>query len=427
MHEMTTLKNSYNPYDNVVQTVKNAAKILNYEEADYIQVLYPERELKVSIPVEMDDGTLRVFEGWRIQHSTSRGPAKGGVRFHQNVNESEVKALAAWMTFKCAVVNIPYGGAKGGVIVDPSKLSDRELQHLTRRYTTMIAPLIGPDRDIPAPDVGTNANVMAWMMDTFSELRGHCVPGVVTGKPLEIGGAMGRTDATGRGIIFTVLNICRKLGIEMKDTPVIVQGLGNVGGATLRFLAAEGFRVVGVSDVSGALYDENGIDVPALMEYISPQKGNLLADYKVQGGKRITNEELLTSPCTILIPAALENQITKYNAGDIRAQVIVEAANGPTTVEADAVLKERGIVLVPDILANAGGVVVSYFEWVQNLQSFAWDAGTVDSNLRRIMDAAFEAVWEIAEKHDETLRTGAYLIAVKRVVDAKKVRGIWPQ
>lgn len=420
-------KLTYNPYNNIVRTVKKVAEILEYPEEDYIQVLYSERELKVSIPVEMDDGTLKVFEGWRIQHSTSRGPAKGGIRFHQNVNENEVKALAAWMTFKCAVVNIPYGGAKGGIVVDPSKLTDRELQHLTRRYTTMIAPLIGPDRDIPAPDVGTNANVMAWMMDTFSELRGHCVPGVVTGKPLEIGGALGRTDATGRGIIFSVMNIMKKLGLEAKDTSVIVQGLGNVGGATLRFLHEEGFKVIGVSDVSGALYDENGIDVPALLGYVNAKRGNLLADFPKKGGKIISNEELLVSPCTLLIPAALENQITEENAEDIKAKVIVEAANGPTTIEADEILKKKDITLVPDILANAGGVVVSYFEWVQNLQSFAWDAKTVDQHLKRIMDNAFEAVWEIANEHGETLRTGAYLIAVKRVVDAKKLRGVWPQ
>lgn len=416
----------YNPYENVLKVMDDAAELLGYSSSDIEALKYPERELKVAIPVVMDDGTTRVFEGYRIQHSTSRGPAKGGVRFHPAVNLDEVKALAAWMTFKCAVVNIPYGGGKGGVVCNPSELSERELRAITRRFTAAIAPMIGPDQDIPAPDVGSNAAVMGWMMDTYSMLKGHCVHGVVTGKPIELGGALGRNEATGRGVMFTTKNIMKKLGMEFKGTDVAVQGMGNVGSITAKLLDQEGMKVVAVSDVSGGIYKKDGLNIPAILEYLGKDRKNLLKDYEEEGMTRITNEELLELDVTVLIPAALENQINGSNVDRIRAKVIVEAANGPTAAEADPILKEKNIVVVPDILANAGGVVVSYFEWVQNIQSVSWTEAEVNEKLKNIMDPSFEAVWNIAQEKNTTLRMGAYLIAVERVVKAKKARAIWP-
>lgn len=420
------MANTYNPYDNVLKTVKDAADILGYSDSDIEAIKFPERELKVAIPVCMDDGTTHVFEGYRIQHSTSRGPAKGGIRFHPDVNESEVKALAAWMTFKCAVVNIPYGGGKGGVVCDPNKLSERELRAITRRFTAAIAPLIGPDQDIPAPDVGSNATVMGWMMDTYSMLKGHCVHGVVTGKPIELGGALGRNEATGRGVMFTTKNILSKMNVPVEGTTVAVQGMGNVGSITAKLLNEEGMKVVAVSDVSGGIYNPNGLDIPAIIDYLSKDRKNLLKDYNEDGMSRISNEELLELDVKVLVPAALENQINLTNADKIKADIIVEAANGPIAAEADEILEKKGITVVPDILANAGGVVVSYFEWVQNIQSVSWTEKEVNEKLKNIMDPAFEAVWDIAQKKNATLRTGAYLIAVKRVVEAKKARAIWP-
>lgn len=415
----------YNPYENVLAVVENAATMLGYKESEYEAIKYPERELKVSIPLEMDDGSVKVFTGFRIQHSTSRGPAKGGIRFHPNVDGDEVKALAAWMTFKCAVVNIPYGGAKGGVICDPNQLSEGELRRLTRRFTAMIAPLIGPETDVPAPDVGTNPKIMGWIMDTYSMLKGHCVPGVVTGKPIEIGGALGRSEATGRGVMLTTKNILNKLGIEMKGTTAVVQGMGNVGSVSAKLLYAEGMKIIGVSDVSGGITCRDGLNIPEILEYLKRPKA-LLKDYNAPQVEHITNEELLELETTILVPAALENQIREDNADKLNCKIIIEAANGPTTVEADEILKKNGVLLVPDILANAGGVVVSYFEWVQNIQSVHWSEEDVNSKLKDVMDRAFEAVWDISKEKNVELRTGAYLIAVKRTVDAKKMRGIWP-
>lgn len=417
---------AYNPYENVLKVMDEAAQILGYSESDIEPLKYPERELKVSVPVEMDDGSTRVFEGYRVQHSTSRGPAKGGIRFHPAVNNDEVKALAAWMTFKCAVVNIPYGGGKGGVICDPHKLSERELRAITRRFTAAIMPLIGPEQDIPAPDVGTNAAVMGWMMDTYSMLKGHCVHGVVTGKPIELGGALGRNEATGRGVMFTTRNIMKKLGMEMKGTDVAVQGMGNVGSITAKLLHQEGMKVVAVSDVSGGVYKKDGLDIPAILAYLGKDRRNLLSGYEEDGMSRITNEELLELPVTVLVPAALENQINGSNADKIRAKLIVEAANGPTAAEADPILNDKGVVIVPDILSNAGGVVVSYFEWVQNIQSVSWTEEEVNAKLERIMNNSFDAVYNIAQEKKVPLRTGAYLIAVDRVVKAKKARAIWP-
>lgn len=423
---MNTLAQNYNPYDNVQSVVCNAASILGYSKSDYEAIIYPERELKVSVPVHMDDGSVRVFEGYRVQHSTSRGPAKGGIRYHQDVDIDEVKALAAWMTFKCAVVNIPYGGGKGGVVCDPSELSDQELRSLTRRFTAMIAPIIGPEQDIPAPDVGTNANVMGWIMDTYSMLKGHCIPEVVTGKPLALGGALGRQEATGRGVMLTCLNVLDALGISPSESTAAIQGMGNVGSISAKLLYENGVKILAVSDVSGGLYCQEGLNIPEIIQYLSNKRGALLKNYSCQNVTHISNKELLELKTTLLIPAALENQINSENAEQIQAKIIVEGANGPTTVEADAILQKKGIILVPDILANAGGVVVSYFEWVQNIQSVSWSEEYVNEHLKTIMDQAFQGVWNIAHEKDVSLRTGAYLIAVKRVVDAKNLRGIWP-
>ncbi|MEE0201881.1 MAG: Glu/Leu/Phe/Val dehydrogenase [Muricomes sp.] len=416
----------YNPYENMLSVVSNAAEILGYTPSDYEAVKYPERELKVAIPVRMDDGSVKVFEAFRVQHSTSRGPAKGGIRYHQNVDLDEVKALAAWMTFKCAVVNIPYGGGKGGIICDPTKLSESELRSLTRRFTAMIAPIIGPDQDIPAPDVGTNANVMGWIMDTYSMLKGHCVPGVVTGKPIELGGALGRNEATGRGVMITTLNILKALGMNPENTKAAIQGMGNVGSVSAKLLSEKGLKIVAVSDVSCALYNPDGLDIPSILEYLSQKRGNLLEGYHNGNTIHLTNAELLELNVDVLIPAALENQINTSNADKIQARVIVEAANGPTTIDADEILDKKGIAVVPDILSNAGGVVVSYFEWVQNIQSISWSEEHVNEQLKQIMDQAFQSVWDIAREKKVSLRTGAYLISVKRVIDAKNMRGIWP-
>lgn len=420
------MNQTYNPYDNVLQVVQQAADILGYSDSDIEAIKYPERELKVSIPVRMDDGTTHVFQGYRIQHSTSRGPAKGGIRFHPDVSADEVRALAAWMTFKCAVVNIPYGGGKGGVVCDPTKLTENEIRAITRRYTAAIAPLIGPEQDIPAPDVGTNAAVMGWIMDTYSMLKGHCIHGVVTGKPLELGGALGRNDATGRGVMFTTHNILGKLDISAEGTTVAVQGAGNVGSVTAKLLYQSGMKVVAISDVSGGIYNPEGLDIPAILAYLAADRRNLLKDFNEEGTIHISKEELLELDVTVLIPAALENQINADNADKIKAKLIVEAANGPVASEADPVLTEKGILIVPDILANAGGVVVSYFEWVQNIQSVSWTEDEVNNKLREIMDAAFASVWDLAQEKHTTLRMGAYLIALKRVVDAKSARAIWP-
>ena len=416
---------SYNPYDNVVSTVKTAAEILGYEEKDYINCLYPERELKVSIPVKMDDGSVKVFEGFRVQHSSVRGPCKGGIRFHQDVNIDEVKALAAWMTFKCAVVGLPYGGAKGGVKVDPSTLSIGEIERLTRRYTAMILPIIGPEKDIPAPDVNTNGQVMGWIMDTYSMLQGYAIPGVVTGKPIDIGGSLGRAEATGRGIMLTTREILKKLGRPVNGAKVVVQGMGNVGSISAKLIHELGATVIAVSDVSGGVYKDTGLDIPAILAYLS-KRGNLLTGYNEDGMSRVSNSELLELPCDVLVPAALENQITEANAAKIQAKLIVEGANGPTTVAADAILKEKGVIVVPDILANSGGVIVSYFEWVQNIQSLFWDEAEVNRTLEKIMIPAIDSVFAIAQSKSISLRTGAYCLALEKLVTAKNIRGIFP-
>lgn len=414
----------YNPYKEMLEVLDRAAEMLGLEEKDYVQLKYPERELKVSIPVEMDDGSIKVFEGYRVQHSGVRGPYKGGMRYHQDVDMDEVKALAAWMSFKCAVANIPYGGGKGGVTVDATKLSEKELEKLTRKYAKLLYPIVGPEIDIPAPDVNTNAEVMGWFMDTYSMLRGHLSPGVVTGKPVEIGGSLGRGEATGRGVMLVTKEIANKVHVPLKGARVAVQGAGNVGGTAARLLHREGCKVVALSDVSGGVYSEKGLDIEKIMDFITGERGRLLEDYDDPELIRISNSDLLLQDVDILIPAALENQITEDVAPKIKAKIVVEGANGPTTVGGDKILEENGIVVVPDILANSGGVTVSYFEWVQNLQSFSWEEDEINERLENIITKAFHEVWNTAEEAETSLRMGAYMLAVDRIVTASKMRGL---
>ena len=418
------MTSKYNPHDELIKVLDRAANMLGLKEDDYIRLKYPERELKVSVPVKMDDGSIKVFEGYRVQHSGVRGPYKGGIRYHQNVDMDEVKALAAAMTLKCAVVDIPYGGGKGGITVDPTKLSKGELERLTRQYASLLYPIIGPQIDIPAPDVNTNGEVMAWFMDTFSTLRGRLSLGVVTGKPIPVGGSVGRSEATGRGVMLIAREITKKVGLDLKGARVAVQGAGSVGGTSARFLAKEGSKIVAISDVSGGIYQEEGLNMEEIVDFLRAERGRLLKDYDAPGLTRLSNEELLTLDVDILIPAALENSITDKIAPDIKAQIILEGANGPTTNDADRILEEKGVVIVPDILTNAGGVVVSYFEWLQNLQAFSWEEAEINTKMENIMVKAFHNVWDTAEKAKTSLRLGAYMLAVDRIVTASKLRGI---
>lgn len=411
----------YNPFDNFVAVMDKAAGVMGISEEDYLTFKYPERELKVALPVRMDDGSLKVFEGFRIQHSTLRGPAKGGVRYHQNVNVDEVRALSAWMTFKCAVAAIPYGGGKGGIVCRPREMSKGELERLTRTYIDKISAIISPNTDIPAPDVGTNAQTMDWMVDEYSKLKGESVYGIVTGKSIEIGGSKGRNEATGRGVCFVTLEMMKKYNMKPEDCKIVIQGMGNVGSISAKLLAQEGAKIIAVSDVSCAIYNENGLDISGIYKYLDSGK-NLLDGY-TGDCKRITNAELLELPCDILIPAALENQITAENADRIKAKIVIEAANGPTSVEADEILNKKGVKVLPDILSNSGGVIVSYFEWVQNLQNFYWEEDDVNAKLKRQIVSAFNDVFDAREKYDCTFRVAAYIVALNRLVTAKKLRG----
>lgn len=382
----------------------------------------PRREFTVHFPVHMDDGSVRVFTGYRVQHNLGRGPAKGGIRYHQNVSIDEVKALAMWMTWKCAVVGIPYGGGKGGVIVDPKQLSMRELEALTRRFFTEIEVLVGPEKDIPAPDVNTNAQVMAWMMDTYSMHAGYTVPGVVTGKPISLGGSEGRNEATARGTVYCIVEAARHLGIELKKAKVAVQGFGNAGSIAAQLIVAEGSTVVAVSDSTGGIHNPNGLDVNKVIAW-KKEHGTVQG---FPGATDISNEAVLEVECEILIPAALENQITERNADKIKARLIAEAANGPTTPEADQILWKKSKFMIPDILCNAGGVTVSYFEWVQDLNRDHWSEEVVNAKLKEIMVKAFTAVLAIARREQCDMRTAAYLLAVERVADAMAMRGLYP-
>jgi glutamate dehydrogenase (NAD(P)+) len=382
----------------------------------------PRRELTVHFPVQMDDGSVQVFTGFRVQHNLGRGPAKGGIRFHQDVSIDEVKALAMWMTWKCAVVGIPYGGGKGGVIVDPKKLSKKELESLSRRFFTEIEVLIGPERDIPAPDVNTNSQIMAWMMDTYSMHAGYTVPGVVTGKPISLGGSEGRNEATARGTVFCIIEAARHLGMELPRTRVAIQGFGNAGSIAATLIDAEGASVVAVSDSTGGIHNPDGLDIKRVIGW-KKEHGTVQG---FPGSTDIDNAQVLEVDCDILIPAALENQISERNAGNIKARLIAEAANGPTTPEADQILFKNGKFMIPDILCNAGGVTVSYFEWVQDLNRDHWSERVVNEKLKEIMVKAFSETLAIARREQINMRTAAYLLAVQRVADATAMRGLYP-
>ncbi|OGO55420.1 MAG: glutamate dehydrogenase [Chloroflexi bacterium RBG_16_72_14] len=399
-----------------------AAEMLNLDPGLRRVLREPRRELTVHFPVKMDDGSVQVFTGYRVQHNLGRGPAKGGIRYHQDVTIDEVKALAMWMTWKCAVVAIPYGGGKGGVIVDPKKLSKKELEGLSRRFFTEIEVLVGPERDIPAPDVNTTPQIMAWFMDTYSMHVGHTVPGVVTGKPISLGGSEGRNEATARGCVYTIVEAAAHLGMDLNTATVAVQGFGNAGNIAATLMVEQGSKVVAVSDSQGGIRNVAGLDIARVLQW-KAEHGTVKG---FPGAEDITNAEVLETECDILIPAALENQITARNAGSIKARIVAEAANGPTTPEADEILFERGVFLIPDILCNAGGVTVSYFEWVQDLNRDHWTETEVNAKLKTIMVKAFHEVLAQAQQQGVNMRTGAYLNAVQRVADATALRGLYP-
>lgn len=399
-----------------------AAEFLNLDPSVRQILRDVQRILTVNFPVHMDDGSIRMFTGYRAQHNLHRGPTKGGIRYHPDVTLNEVKALAMWMTWKCAIFNLPFGGAKGGVVVDPKELSVHELENLTRRFATEISIIIGPEKDIPAPDVGTNAQTMSWIMDTISMHSGYSVPAVVTGKPVSIGGSQGRNEATGRGVMFVTMESLKHLGIQPESATVAVQGFGNVGSNSARLLAEQGAKVVAVSDVSGGIYNPKGLSVPDLLRY-TQEHGSLDG---FPHADRVTNSELLELPVTVLVPAALENQLSDRNADKVKARIVTEGANGPTTPEADEILQHNGVFLVPDILANAGGVTVSYFEWVQDIQHFFWSEGEINKLLERIMRDSFAKVLETSQRHGVSMRMAAYIVAVQTVSDATNARSIYP-
>ncbi|AVP56611.1 Glu/Leu/Phe/Val family dehydrogenase [Pulveribacter suum] len=382
----------------------------------------PKRALIVDVPIEMDDGTIAHFEGYRVQHNTSRGPGKGGVRFHQDVTLSEVMALSAWMSIKNAAVNVPYGGAKGGIRVDPKKLSRGELERLTRRYTSEIGIIIGPTKDIPAPDVNTNGQIMAWMMDTYSMNVGETSTGVVTGKPVDLGGSLGRMEATGRGVFTVGMEAAKHNGMRIEGARVAVQGFGNVGGTAGRLFAEAGALVVAVQDHTGTIYNDRGLDVSALLAHVEQTGG--VAGFA--GAEAMEGDAFWGVACDILIPAALEGQINRDNAGRIQAKMVIEGANGPTTPEADDILNDKGVLVLPDVIANAGGVTVSYFEWVQDFTSFFWTEDEINARLVRIMQEAFAGVWQVAQQHQVTLRTATFIVACKRILHAREMRGLYP-
>ncbi|HET9709422.1 MAG TPA: Glu/Leu/Phe/Val dehydrogenase [Gemmatimonadales bacterium] len=410
-----------NPFEAMMQRFDHAAQLLNLDTGLYKVLRNPEKQIIVSIPVVRDNGEVEVYTGYRVLYNTSRGPAKGGIRFDLNVTLEEVKALAAWMTWKCAVVNIPFGGAKGGVVCDPSTMSMAELERVTRRYTSGIIETLGPDSDVPAPDVNTNERVMAWIMDTYSMHKRHTVTAVVTGKPVEMGGSLGRREATGRGCMFVTREALAKIGLPMQQARVAVQGFGNVGSLAADFLAKEGATIVAVSDKSGGLVNPKGLDIPDVIAWAREHRhldGYPRAD-------KISNEELLTIDCDVLLPAALENVITSKNARKIKAKVICEGANGPTTAGADKILEEKGVFVIPDILANAGGVTVSYFEWVQDRGGYFWDEETVNKRLEAIVTRSFREVVGLSERHKVNTRIAAYMLAIDRVATMHRLRGMY--
>ena len=410
-----------NPFEAMMSRFDFAAEKLSLDPGLYRVLRAPERQIIVAVPYLRDTGEVEVLTGYRVVHNRARGPAKGGIRFDLAVTLDEVKALAAWMTWKCAVVNIPFGGAKGGVVCDPGALSNVELERITRRYTSAIIETLGPDRDVPAPDVNTNERVMAWVMDTYSMHVGHTVNAVVTGKPVEMGGSLGRREATGRGCMIVTREALKKLGIPVEGTRVAVQGFGNVGSLAAQFMEEQGMKVVAVSDKSGGLYDPKGLKIRELQAYVRQHR--VLSEYK--NADHIANNDLLTLDCDVLVPAALENVITSQNAGAITARIICEGANGPTSAGADRILEEKGVFVIPDILANAGGVTVSYFEWVQDRGGYFWDEDTVNQRLERIMMHSFEDVAGMAGRHSINLRIAAYMVAIERVAAVHRLRGMY--
>ena len=383
----------------------------------------PERSLIVSVPIRMDDGRVEVYTGYRVQHDSSRGPTKGGIRYHPDVNLGEVAALAMWMTWKCALADLPYGGAKGGVAIAPKQLSRSELERLTRRYTAEIFPLIGPEKDVPAPDVGTDAQVMAWIMDTYSQQVGYSVPGVVTGKPLSIGGSLGREEATGRGVVYVTIEALRHLKLDIRNTTVVIQGFGNVGSHTARIMQESGTRVIAVSDVNGGIHNSSGLDIPELLTRYKT-RGQTLRDTKL--GDWLSNDELLQLDCTVLVPAALSEVITERNAAKLRCRILAEGANGPTTLDADRILEDQGIFIIPDILANSGGVIVSYFEWVQDVQRFFWKATDIQERLQDILTSAFHRTLQFSLSKKTSMRMAALMSGIDKVAQAHLHRGLYP-
>lgn len=421
---------AFNPWDMACEQLDRVAARLDLDAGIHAKLRSCKRALIVSVPIRMDDGQLKVFEGYRVQHNLDRGPAKGGIRYHPDVTLDEVKAMAMWMTWKCAVVNIPYGGAKGGVVCDPLAMSLKEVERMTRRYTSEISIIIGPDKDIPAPDVNTNPQVMSWIMDTYSMGVGYSSPGVVTGKPIEIGGSLGRLTATGRGAMLVVQEAMKHLGLKPEDTRVAIQGFGNVGSSLAHFLHEAGCPITAVTDISGGWFNDRGLDVPALLHHVKQHPQRLLAGFEGEGtwvaGEPDANRVLFDLDVEILAPCALENQITERNADRIRARIIAEGANGPTTPEADDILQRKGVMVLPDILTNAGGVTVSYFEWVQDLQSIFWDEENIDRELTKVMTRGYRDVMELADQADGNLRMASYMLAVKRVAKAVALRGVFP-
>ena len=411
-----------NPYTLALENFDSAADVLELSQDIREMIKYPERILTVTLPVRMDNGHIRRFEGYRVQHSTARGPAKGGIRYHPGVTLDEVKALATWMTWKCSVVNIPFGGGKGGVTCNPKEMSQTELEHMTRRYTSAILPLIGPSQDIPAPDVYTNSQTMAWIMDTYSMTKGYTVQGVVTGKPLCLGGSLGRNEATGRGVFYTILSACEHLRLPIKGAKVVVQGFGNAGSIAAQLLDGHGCMVVGVSDSTGCIFNKEGLDIPKLILY-KEQTGRVAG---FAGSESITADELLRLECDILIPAALENVIHEENATYVKAKIVAEAANGPLTPDADRIIESRGGFVIPDILCNAGGVTVSYFEWVQDEQHLFWEAQDVYNRLERVMKTAFRDVVKIHVERKVPMRIAANMLGIGRVAEAVRLRSIYP-
>ena len=411
-----------NPWHQAMEQLERAGAKLNMEQLVMERLRHCKRILTVSVPVRMDDGSLKVFEGYRIQHNIDRGPAKGGIRFHPQVSLDEVKALAFWMTMKCAVVNLPYGGAKGGIICDPKKMSIGEIERMTRRYTSEISIIIGPDKDIPAPDVNTNEQIMGWIMDTYSMTIGYSCPGVVTGKPIDAGGSLGRKEATGRGVFYVARELSNLRGFDLRKSPIAIQGFGNVGSNAAKIFAEHGCKVVGISDVGGGLYDPKGLDLDDIMAYRA--QNETIAGYSK--AEHVDVNKFLEIPCEVLVPAAMENQITGENAARIQAKYIIEGANGPTTNEADRILHKRGVTVIPDILANAGGVTVSYFEWVQDIQAYFWSEKDINARLQDIMLKAFGEVYTMAEKEKVDMRLAAFMVGLGRLSRTVQIRGFFP-